>query len=39
LQWCHFSQQVEVSYQALTKFLPTQAMDGTTGGWFMIPVR
>jgi len=39
LQWCHFSQQVEASYQALTKFLPTQAVGGTIGGWFVIPVR
>ena len=39
LQWCHFSQQVEASYQALTKFLPTQAVGGTTGGWLVIPVR
>jgi hypothetical protein len=23
----------------LTKFLPMQAVDGTTGGWFVIPVR
>jgi hypothetical protein len=28
-----------MSYQVLTKFLPTQAVDGTTGGWFVIPVR
>ena len=39
LQWCHFSQQVEASYQALIKFLSMQAVDGTTDGQFMIPVR
>ena len=30
---------MEASYQGLTKFLPTQAVDGTTGGWYVIPVR
>ena len=29
----------QASYQALTKFLPMRAVDGTTGGWFVIPVR
>ena len=41
MEWCCLSrsQQKETPYQALTKFLPMQAVGGTTGGWFVIPVR